>query len=117
MALADVSLTYAMDCYKDVGPQFKSQPMNVYMLTGQQFIGDAFVGVVSIRNAFATIIATKLTPWIAGVGLVNMFVISTVLAFVLSILAVPMMIWEKRVRVWTRNRLEVMTGRQFDSRG
>lgn len=86
-------------------------------LTGPQIIGDALVAVCFVRNAFATIIATTIIPWIGGMGLTNMFILSTVLALVLSLSTVPMMMFGKRARIWTADRLAVMTTKQFSSRG
>jgi hypothetical protein len=81
-------------------------------LTVGQIIGDALVGVCFIRNAFSAIVAMTLTQWIAGVGLKNMFVMCTVIAFVLAALTIPMMIWGKKMRIWTSKRLEKMTEKQ-----
>jgi len=97
--LGDISLTYAMDCYKEV-------------------IGDALVAVAFIRNGFATIIAMCLTDWINGVGLDAVFYTSAILSFVLSATTLPMLIWGKKFRigVWRSGRWEKMKDRQFGVR-
>lgn len=81
-----------------------------------QIIGDALIGVIFVRNVFATIIATTLTPWVTNMGLTNVTIISVVLGLALSLLFVPMIIWGKRARIWTADRLEVMAARQYVSR-
>lgn len=81
-----------------------------------QIVGDAFIGIVFVRNVFATIIATTLTQWTEGIGLKNVFIMGTVLGLFLSLLTIPMMIWGKRMRVWTKDRYAVLAARQYASR-
>ena len=73
--------------------------------------------MVFVRNALSALVAMTLTPWIAGVGFKNVFIMCAVLAFVFAALTIPMMIWGRRLRVWTGPRFEYMKARQFGSRG
>lgn len=83
------------------------------VVTYDQIIGDAFVGIIFVRNVCATVIATTATPWIDGMGLANVFILSSVLALVLSLLTIPMMVYGKRMRRWTSNSYEVYQKRQY----
>ncbi|KAK5149972.1 hypothetical protein LTS14_010444 [Recurvomyces mirabilis] len=80
--IGTTSLTYLQDSYAEV-------------------IGDALVPVTFVRNALATMVVFALTPWINTMGLYNMFVCATCLAFALYALTVPMLIWGKTWRVQT----------------
>lgn len=121
VVLGDVALTYAMDSYTDVSnglrcPALPPRRLAKKTANNDQIVGDAFIGIVFVRNVFATIIATTLTQWIDGIGLKNVFVMGTVLGLFLSLLTIPMMIWGKRMRVWTKDRYAVYAARQYASR-
>ena len=75
------------------------------------------IGVCFIRNLFATIVAVTITYWINGMGLVNMHILTAVLAFVTAATTFPMMYYGKAARRWTEGRLERMAARQFGARG
>lgn len=96
-SLSDIALTYAMDCY-------------------QEIIGDGFVGVCFVRNACATIVAFLLTNWVNGVGLTALFWTCAGLALLCSGTTIPLMIFGKRFRIWTTQRLVEMTKQQFGHR-
>lgn len=85
-------------------------------LTLRKVIGDAYIGLTFVRNAFGTLGAMCLSPWIAKMGLYNMFVLSGGLSITVTLLTVPMMIWGRRCRQWTAERYTIMAARQFDSR-
>ncbi|KAH6976858.1 major facilitator superfamily domain-containing protein [Ilyonectria destructans] len=88
-ALGNVCVVYLMDSYSDV-------------------IGDASIGVVFVRNAFGTLTAMCLSPWIAKMGLYNMCTLSGCLCIAVSLLTVPMIIWGRRCREWTAARYLAM---------
>ncbi|KAH7147086.1 major facilitator superfamily domain-containing protein [Dactylonectria estremocensis] len=89
IALGNVCVIYLMDSYRDV-------------------IGDASIGVVFVRNAFGTLTAMCLSPWIAKMGLYNMCTLSGCLCIAVSLLTVPMIIWGRRCREWTAARYLAM---------
>ncbi|OAQ64335.2 major facilitator superfamily transporter [Pochonia chlamydosporia 170] len=52
-ALGNIALVYLVDSYRDV-------------------IGDAYIGITFLRNAFGTVAAMCLSPWVDSMGLYNM---------------------------------------------
>ncbi|CAH0020411.1 unnamed protein product, partial [Clonostachys rhizophaga] len=88
-ALSNVVVVYLLDSYRDV-------------------IGDASIGVVVVRNAFGTLTALCLSPWIAKMGLYNMIALSGCLCIAVTLLTVPMIIWGRRCREWTAARYLAM---------
>jgi hypothetical protein len=74
------------------------------MLISSQIIGDAFVAVVFVRNAFATAIVFALNPWISKMGLYNMFVCAACLGLVVGLLTAPMILWGKKARRMTAKK-------------
>ncbi|OQV01293.1 hypothetical protein CLAIMM_06674 [Cladophialophora immunda] len=94
---SDLALTYLIDSYKDI-------------------VGDSLVAVAFLRNAFATVVAMTLTPWIEGVGLTNVFITCTVVSAAILTTTIPMLIWGKKLRVKTATRYARMARRQFDTR-
>lgn len=81
-----------------------------------QIIGDGFVAVCFVRNACATIVAFLLTNWIDGVGLTALFWTCAALCLALGCLTFPLMIYGKRLRIWTAPRYKAMAERQFGHR-
>lgn len=74
------------------------------------------MAVCFVRNACATIVAFLLTNWIDGVGLAALFWTCAALCLALGCLTFPLMIYGKRLRIWTAPRLKVMASRQFGHR-
>lgn len=64
-----------------------------------QLTAEAFVGVAFIRNAAAVGIPSALVPWMTGMGLSNMYILSGCVAFAIGSLFIPLLIWGKRIRV------------------
>ncbi|PNY29218.1 MFS-type transporter [Tolypocladium capitatum] len=89
----DIALSYTMDCYHDI-------------------IGNALVGVVFMRNALSVVVLFALTPWIDGMGLLNMHIIVAVLCFVILLIPVPLLIWGKKARVASARAYSAMARRQ-----
>ncbi|KAL4994930.1 major facilitator superfamily domain-containing protein [Aspergillus recurvatus] len=83
------ALTYLADCY-------------------QEIIGDALVGVAFVRNGLATVFVFALTPWIESTGLINMFIALACIATGMTLTMVPMIVFGKRLRVWTEGRYRRM---------
>jgi len=80
-----LSLTYLMDSYEEI-------------------LGDALIGVAFVRNAVAAGIVFATGPWIANLGLHNTFVSIGCLSLFISLLAVPMIIWGKKLRILCSRR-------------
>ncbi|ORY60290.1 major facilitator superfamily transporter [Pseudomassariella vexata] len=91
--LGDGVLTYVQDCYSKI-------------------IGSALVPIAFTRNAFATLIVFALTPWIESMGLENMFITATILCLVTLSSTIMMMIWGRRMRVWSADRYERFAARR-----
>jgi hypothetical protein len=114
IVLWDAALSYAMDCYVEVS--LANTILLFLYIDISQVIGDAMMGIVFVRNLFATIVAVTITYWIEGMGLQNMFILSAVLAFATAATTFPMMYWGKRSRRWTERRLWKMAAKQFKTR-
>ncbi|KAK2011933.1 major facilitator superfamily transporter [Colletotrichum eremochloae] len=66
--------------------------------TYRELTGEAFVGIAFIRNAASVGIPSALVPWMTGMGLTNMFVLSGVVSLLIGLLYIPLIIWGKRIR-------------------
>jgi MFS family permease len=80
----DLSLAYLADSYPDM-------------------VLEGMVGVAVINNTLAMIFTFVASPWLDG-GLQNCFIELGVLSFVIMMLSLPMAIWGKKARRWTRGR-------------
>ncbi|KAF2106385.1 major facilitator superfamily domain-containing protein [Lophiotrema nucula] len=89
----DIALAYTTDCYSDI-------------------IGDALVGIVFTRNAFSVIVLFALTPWINGMGVQNVHVLTAAVCFAVLLLPVALLMWGKRARIATAKKYEHMALRQ-----
>ena len=67
---------------------------------------EGMVGVATINNSIALVFTFTASDWIAASGVRNTFVAIGVLAFVFIMTTVPMMIWGKGSRRWTRQRYQ-----------
>ncbi|KAL4777261.1 major facilitator superfamily domain-containing protein [Aspergillus nidulans var. acristatus] len=77
-----------------------------------RIIGDALVGVAFVRNGLATVFVFALTPWIEASGLINMFIAVACIATAMTLTMVPMIVFGKRLRVWTEVRYRRMAALQ-----
>ncbi|PYH42370.1 MFS general substrate transporter [Aspergillus saccharolyticus JOP 1030-1] len=91
------SLAYLSDCYQDI-------------------VGDALVGVAFVRNGLSTVFVFALTPWIEATGLVNMFIAVACIATGTLLSLIPMIMYGKRMRVWTATRYRAMAQLQPGAR-
>lgn len=62
------------------------------------------IGIIFMRNVFAVVILFALTPWIAAMGLINVHAIVAAFMFVTQLLAVPFLIWGKKLRAAVAQR-------------
>ncbi|RSL74484.1 hypothetical protein CEP51_011556 [Fusarium floridanum] len=79
ISCTDIALAYLADSYVNI-------------------IGDAMVGIGTVRNLFAVIVLFGLSPWIEGMGLRNHYILLSVVAFVILLIPVCLLIWGKRIR-------------------
>ncbi|KAL7803971.1 major facilitator superfamily domain-containing protein [Trichoderma afarasin] len=90
----DLSLTYLADCYPDM-------------------VLEGMVGVAVINNTLAMIFTFVASYWL-DTGVQDTFIELGVLGFVILMLSLPMIIWGKRARRWTKQRylnfLEIRDG-------
>lgn len=79
-------------------------------------MGDAIVGVVFVRNAFATAFIFALPPWEAKTGLGTIFLVLAIIAIIVVLGNIGFLIYGKRMRVFTAKRYELLSARQLDTR-
>lgn len=79
----DLSMSYLMDAYPEM-------------------VLEGMVGVSVINNTIGMIFTFSTSPWLAASGTQNTMIAVGVLDFVFIMLTVPMMIWGKSARRWTR---------------
>ncbi|KAG0650794.1 putative MFS-type transporter [Hyphodiscus hymeniophilus] len=83
----DLSMAYLMDAYPEM-------------------VLEGMVGVAVINNTIGMIFTFSTSPWLAASGTQNTMIATGVLDFFFIMLTVPMMIWGKSARRWTRGRYE-----------
>jgi MFS family permease len=83
----DLSMSYLMDAYPEM-------------------VLEGMVGVAVINNTIGCIFTFATSPWLTASGTQNTMIAVGVLDFVFIMLTVPMMIWGKSARRWTRGRYE-----------
>ncbi|KAI1618255.1 serine/threonine kinase 16 [Exophiala viscosa] len=91
----DLSMAYLMDAYPEM-------------------VLEGMVGVATINNSIALIFTFTASDWIDASGVRNCFIAIGVLAFVFLMTTLPMIIWGKKARRFTRDRylrfLEIRDG-------
>ncbi|KAH6608326.1 hypothetical protein Trco_001672 [Trichoderma cornu-damae] len=80
-----VPLTYLADCYPDM-------------------VLEGMVGVAVINNTLAMVLYLFVASYWLDTGVMDTFIELGVLGFVVLLLSLPMIIWGKRARRWTRQR-------------
>lgn len=81
----DLSMAYLMDAYPEM-------------------VLEGMVGVSVVNNTLGCIFTFTASDWLAVSGTQNTFIAIAVLDFFFVMLTVPMMMWGKNCRVWTKNR-------------
>ncbi|MCJ1281620.1 hypothetical protein MMC26_000940 [Xylographa opegraphella] len=94
---SSLSLTYLTDAYTEI-------------------VGDALVGVTFTRNLLATIFVFVLTPWIANMGIKNVFIIIGVLVTAVLLGTFIFIYYGKKFRVKFAGRYRYYAARQYQSR-
>jgi MFS family permease len=83
----DLSMAYLMDAYPEM-------------------VLEGMVGVSVINNTIGCIFTFATSPWLTASGTQNTFIAIGVIGFFFTMLTVPMMVWGKQCRRWTRGRYE-----------
>lgn len=85
-------------------------------LTPLQIIGDSLVALTFSRNTFSTIYVFAMTPWIAAVGMSNVFNTIGAIGSVVLLFAVIFLWKGKQWRFQFAERYQYYALRQFDPR-
>lgn len=80
-----------------------------------QIISDSLVAVTFVKNLFPTILVFALSPWIAGVGLANVFIILTVMVVVILLGNIIFIIWGKRFRTRSADKYRRYAGHGLET--
>jgi len=62
--------------------------------------------VTFVRNALAAAVVFALTPWVDSMGLYDMFICASILAWAVYLLTIPMLIWGWKWRSQTAAEYE-----------
>lgn len=81
----DLSMAYLMDAYPEM-------------------VLEGMVGVSVVNNTLGCIFTFTASYWLGASGTQNTFIAIAVLDFFFVMLTVPMMIWGKKCRIWTKRR-------------
>lgn len=65
-----------------------------------------------MRNLFSVVVLLTLTPWIEGMGVQNVHIVTAVVVFATLLLPIPLLRWGKRARIATAQRYKHMARRQ-----
>lgn len=79
VAASAISLSYAVDCFKEIS-------------------GESFAAIMVVRNTIGFSFSYAITPWIESVGLLNCFISVSVLSFVCTSSFLVMIYWGKSFR-------------------
>lgn len=80
----DISMAYLMDAYPEM-------------------VIEGMVGVSMINNLIGCIFTFACSPWLAAQGTQGTYIVLAVIDFVVMMLCVPMLIWGKKCRAWTKD--------------
>ncbi|RCI08810.1 hypothetical protein L249_4673 [Ophiocordyceps polyrhachis-furcata BCC 54312] len=86
-AVSDITLTLVIDAYPDL-----------------QIVPLTFVVVAFFRNAISIAGPFSITPWMKVMSISGIFISAAVISFLVHLVAVPVVIWGKRIRTWLAPR-------------
>lgn len=69
-----------------------------------------------MRNIISLIVLFVLTPWVNGMGMQDLHILCTVVAFFVYLLPVPLLIWGKQGRAATAKSYRKMAEKQVTHR-
>lgn len=75
-----------------------------YSMEGSELVLESMVCVAVINNTISCIFTFTCSLWLEASGTENVYIALGVINFGVMMLAVPMIIWGKRARMWTRDR-------------
>jgi len=78
----DIAMSYLVDCYPDM-------------------VLEGMVGVAVINNTLGMIFTFACESWLTASGVQNTYIAIGVLEFVFVLTSVPLIIYGKRIRIWT----------------
>ncbi|KAJ4315296.1 hypothetical protein N0V84_008452 [Fusarium piperis] len=90
----DIALTYVQDSY-------------------QLILGPALTAVVFVRNIIATGLVFAVSPWMAGMGVYDMFVLLGCIAAAIALTCVPLMIWGRKFRAKLAPKYDYFIDQQY----
>ncbi|RSL58631.1 hypothetical protein CEP54_007676 [Fusarium duplospermum] len=90
----DIALTYVQDSY-------------------QLILGPALTAVVFVRNIIATGLVFAVSPWMAGMGVYDMFVLLGCIAAAIALTCVPLMIWGRKFRAQLAPKYDYFIDQQY----
>lgn len=71
---------------------------------GRKIVSHGFMVVAFVRNVFTITGPAVTNPWRKGMGLGGMFICAAFVSLAVNLLAVPLLIWGKRIRIATASR-------------
>lgn len=80
----DISMSYLMDAYPEM-------------------VIEGMVGVAVINNLIGCVFTFACSPWLDSMGTTNTYIILAVINFLIMMLCLPMIIYGKKCRAWTKN--------------
>lgn len=114
---SSLSLTYLTDAYTEVRANPDQRLSKRFFANNEfQIVGDALVGVTFTRNLLSTIFVFALTPWIANMGIKNVFIIIGVLVTAILLGTFIFIYYGKKFRVKFTDRYRYYAARQYQPR-
>jgi hypothetical protein len=68
------------------------------------------------RNIFSVVILFVITPWVNGMGIQNLHIVTACVIFAVLLIPVPLLKWGKQARIKTAERYKLMAMKQPTSR-
>ncbi|KOS42389.1 hypothetical protein ACN38_g6718 [Penicillium nordicum] len=95
-----ISLTYVTDAYTEASEFYVSLDLTNF----RQILGDAMVGITFMRNIPSLVIPFFLLPWIRRIGILNVYIVVSVISTVIFMVTFIFIIYGKRIRTATATR-------------
>jgi hypothetical protein len=73
-----------------------------YVMEGSELVLESMACVAMMNNTISCIFTFTCSLWLDASGTENTYIALAVINFVVMMLAIPMIIWGKRTRIWTR---------------
>ncbi|RDW89776.1 putative synaptic vesicle transporter SVOP-1 [Coleophoma cylindrospora] len=92
-----IALTYLTDAYVEI-------------------VADSMVALTVTRNIVATVFVFAISPWIAGIGMQNVYIMLGVLTVAILLSVFVFIFYGKRIRSKTASKYRFFAGKQLESR-